>query len=146
MKNWLISISVILGIGLFWYYSTHPLKAKVRIQGTIFSVDVAATEAQKQKGLGGRKTLLADQGMLFPYDHKETYNFWMRGMLFPLDFIWIDGKIIADLTENVQPPQNGENPVVVKPAVPVDKVLEVSAGTINRLGITIGDRVDFLDR
>lgn len=136
----------ILTLTLGWYYRAHPLQAKVRIHGTVFSVDVAVTEAQKSMGLGGRESLSDHRGMLFPYDHKEQYNFWMKGMLFPLDFIWIDGKTIADTTENVQPPQATEQPRIVKPRVEVDKVLEVSAGTVSRLGIRPGDPVEFLDR
>ncbi len=146
MKAKILFLIALMSIGLLLYYRIHPLQAKVRIRGAIIRVDVAATELQKQKGLGGRTSLAENEGMLFPYDHKEQYNFWMRGMLIPLDFVWIDGKVVADLTEHVQPPRNGENPVIVKPAVPVDKVLEVPAGTISRLEIVRGDTVEFLDR
>lgn len=85
-------------------------------------------------------------GMLFPYDHKEQFEFWMRGMRFPLDFIWIDGKNVADITENVPPPLENERPVIVKPLVPVDKVLEVNAGTVARIGIKVGDTVEYIDK
>ena len=85
-------------------------------------------------------------GMLFPYDHKEQFEFWMKGMTFPLDFIWIDGKTVADITENVQPPSGDVRPTIVKPMVAVDKILEVNAGTVARIGINVGDTVEFLDR
>jgi uncharacterized membrane protein (UPF0127 family) len=85
--------------------------------------------------------------MLFVYDHKEQYNFWMRGMKIPLDFVWINGREVADVTENVPPPSSAfAAPSIVKPAVPVDKILELSAGSIASLGIKTGDRVDFLDK
>ena len=145
MKRILIVVIALLTIGLLWYYRSHPLASKVRIRGATIAVEVAATETQKQKGLGGRSSLPQDNGMLFPYDHKEQYNFWMRGMQFPLDFIWIDDKIIADITRNVQPPQ-GNNIPIVTPAVAIDTILEVNAGTVDRLGIQIGDTVEFLDR
>lgn len=131
---------------LFVYYRRNPLISKVRIGDNTFYVDVAVTEPQKQLGLGGRETLETDHGMLFVYDHKEQYEFWMRGMLIPLDFIWIDGSRVADIMENIPQPKAGEQPRIVKPIAPVDKVLEVNAGTVKRLGITVGDTVEFLDR
>lgn len=146
MKRNLIILGVCACVVLTYYYVTHPLSAKVKIDGVTFTVDVAATEAQKEKGLGGRTSLPTDHGMLFPYDHKEQYEYWMRGMHFPLDFIWIDGKTVADVTANVPPPVGAEAPMIVKPNVPVDKVLEVNAGTILNYSIKIGDTVMFLDR
>lgn len=145
MKRLGIVVIAFFIFGLLWYYRTHPLVSKVRLRGATITVEVAATEAQKQKGLGGRAQLPQESGMLFPYDHKEQYNFWMRGMQFPLDFIWIDDKTVADLTRNVQPPKGNVIPIVT-PAVAVDTILEVNAGTIDRLGIQIGDTVEFLDR
>ncbi len=146
MKTWVIVVLGATIFGLFWYYRSHPLVSKVEIKGVRFVVEVAVTEAQKQKGLGGRTALAQNHGMLFAYSHKEDYNFWMRGMRFPLDFIWIDGKTIADITENVPPPKAGETPLIVKPRTPVDKILEVNAGVVKRLGVKIGDTVGFLDR
>ncbi len=146
MKRWIIVVSVFVLIGFGVYYRSHPLTSKVRIGNTVITVEVAATEAQKQKGLGGRSFLADGQGMLFPYDHKEQYNFWMRDMQIPLDFIWIDGNRIADITEHVPPPEASGSPIIVKPRVEINKVLEVSAGTVKRTGIHIGDAVEFIDR
>lgn len=129
-----------------WYYLAHPPGAKVKIGTHEITVDLAVTRAEKEQGLGGRTTLGQNAGMLFVYDHKELFEFWMRGMLFPLDFIWIDGERVADITLNVPHPEAGEQPVVVKPKVAVDKILELNAGTVGRLGIAIGDTVVFLAR
>ena len=146
MKRFLFVILVLIIVFLGWYYLKHPLVAKVKIRNTVFTVDVAATEPQKQLGLGGRVSMPTDHGMLFPYDHKEQYEYWMKGMQFALDFIWIDGKTVADITPNIPFPEAGETPRIVRPNVPVDKVLEVHAGTIERVGIKIGDSVEFIDR
>lgn len=146
MKPLYILLIVLLIIGFSAYYRLNPLVSKVRIQNAVFTVEVAATEVQKQKGLGGRASLPETHGMLFPYDHKEQFEFWMRGMMFPLDFIWIDGKTVADITQNVPPPIGDEQPVIVKPAVAVDKVLEVNSGTVARIGIRVGDTVEYMDR
>lgn len=146
MKRILIAAGIIGIFLLTWYYKTHPLVSKIRIRDVVITTEIAATEAQKQKGLGGRAELDPLHGMVFPYDHKEQYNFWMRGMMFPLDFIWIDGMTVVDITANVAPPKAHEPPVIVKPRVPVDKVLEVNAGFVEKHGIAVGDPVRFLDR
>jgi hypothetical protein len=140
----LVSVALIAFGG--WYYLTHPPGAKVRIGGNVFTVELAVTRAEKEQGLGGRPSIADNHGMLFVYDHKEQYEFWMREMRFPLDFIWIEGEKVADITLGVPPPQPGEQPAVVKPYIQVDKVLEVNAGTVERLGIKRTDPVEFLDR
>lgn len=146
MKLWHVVFILITVISLTLYYRQNPLVSKVSIRNMVFTVEVAANEPQKQQGLGGRSALSEMHGMLFPYDHKEQFEFWMKGMQFPLDFIWIDGKTIVDITQNVPPPSGNERPMIVKPTVAVDKVLELNAGTIQRFGIKVGDTVEYIDR
>jgi len=109
-------------------------------------VDVALTGQQKALGLGGRLSMPVYHGMLFPYDHKEQYEYWMKGMRFPLDIIWIDGDRVVDLSLNIPPPKGQEQPIIVKPSVPVNRILELNAGTATRIGIRIGDTVEYIDR
>jgi uncharacterized membrane protein (UPF0127 family) len=135
-----IAIFVILCTILF--YRDHPLSSTVTIRETKFIVELAVTPDEKTKGLSYRKSLLPQHGMLFPYDHKERYDFWMKGMQFPLDFIWIADTTVVDIAKNVQPPA-AANLHVVQPKVPVDKILEINAGEIDKFGITIGDTVMF---
>lgn len=138
----LIVTGIILISFMVWYYTRHPLTAWVEINGTTFSVEVAATAPEKAKGLGYRAMLEPKHGMLFPYDHKELYPFWMLGMKFPLDFVWIDGVKVVDITTDVQPP-SGTDMHTVHPKVPVNKILELNAGDVSRYGIKIGDTVVF---
>ena len=138
----LIGFGILLTAFLIWYYTRHPLTAWVQIHGTTFSVEVAATAPEKAKGLGYRSSLEPKHGMIFPYDHKEVFPFWMLGMKFPLDFIWIDGTKVVDITTNVQPP-TGTDMHVVHPKVAVDKILEVNAGEVEKYGIRVGDTVVF---
>lgn len=146
MKAYIFIALGILLILYIVYYRNHPLTSKVRIRGHDIGVDVAVGILEQARGLGGRNILAQNRGMLFIYDHKEHYNFWMMGMKFPLDFIWIDGKRVVDLTLDVPPPKAFTTPAMVKPMVSVDKILEVNAGVVKRLGIKVGDPVDFLDK
>jgi hypothetical protein len=123
-----------------YYYMSHPIGKKAVIRGHVIRLEVAVTETEKEKGLGYRDTLPQDAGMLFIYQNRDRYGFWMKGMRFPLDFVWINGNTIVDLTEKV-----ATDAPAFAPHVPVDKVLEVNAGVIESLGIHIGDPVQFVN-
>lgn len=143
MKRAVIFVVItLLGFFFLWFYTKHPLQTTVTIRNTIFTVDVAVTGKEKEVGLGNRDSLALDRGMLFAYDHKERYPFWMKGMRFSIDIIWIDDRTIVDITKNVQPSTAPiEQLPIYHPIVPVDKVLEVNAGLADQYGISIGDTV-----
>lgn len=108
-------------------------------------VEIADTQPKRSKGLGGRTSLAEGEGMLFIFPKEDKYPFWMKGVSFPLDFIWIKGDKVADLLENVSPAQAGQKDVdlpIYVPKEPVDKILEVNAGTISKLKIKIGDLIN----
>lgn len=142
MKKNVIIILFVLGIALAMYYSQHPLSATVTVKGKMYLVDTAITAADKEKGLGYRDSMPHNYGMLFIYDHKSKYSFTMQGMAFPLDFLWINGNQIVDITKNVPITQDGVTPVVV-PNVEADKVVELGAGEVDKQGIVVGDTVLF---
>jgi len=75
--------------------------------------------------------------MIFEFQEKNKYSFWMKGMLFDLDILWIsDGKIVA-IFKNI-PSDFSQN---ITPDILVDKVLEIKAGACDREGIELGDEV-----
>ena len=136
----LILVSIALLVG--WYYILHPLATTVTIRNTVFTVDVAITPKEKDVGLGFRKSLAENRGLLFVYTNKERYPFWMRDMRFPIDILWIDDRTIVDISKNVPVSDKPVNQLpIYRPTVPVDKVLELPAGTSDRVGITVGDKI-----
>ncbi len=140
MKKIIFYALILLGIFTIWFYINHPLGVKVTIDNHAFMVDVALTEEQKELGLGYRDHLDANRGMLFVYDHPDRYSFWMKGMKFPLDMIWIKDNNIVDISKTV-PVATSEVLPIYTPKVPVNKVLEVNAGTADSLNMQIGDVV-----
>lgn len=150
MKRYsLIIVGVVIAclvIGI--YYSIHPLVTSVSVtpgeQSTVsvgqirLTVDLAVTDEERYRGLSGRESMSPDHGMLFVFPSRERHGFVMRDMNFPLDFLWIDGTKIVDITPSV--PVDTTLPLKsYQPSVPVDKVLELHAGTADRLGIRVGD-------
>ena len=104
-----------------------------------FTVDVAATPEQQERGLMFVKHLAGDRGMIFPYDPPQNVAFWMKNTLIPLDIIFIraDGTI-ARITNakalDETPLPSGE---------PITSVLEIAGGRAAELGIATGDRVEW---
>lgn len=106
------------------------------------TVELARTQLAHYRGLSGRDKLCDDCGMLFVFPEPRKTAFVMRDMKFPLDMIGIrEGKVVA-IDENAQP-ENDTDLTVYQNKEVVDYVLEVNAGTVRRLVIKVGDKVDF---
>lgn len=104
-------------------------------------VEVADSPEEITKGLGYRDTIGSD-GMLFVLPQRTVPSFWMMGMRFNLDFIWIDANRVVDITPNVPSPTSLQDLPLYSPAAAVTHVLEMHAGETAKRGIRIGDRVD----
>lgn len=110
----------------------------VKIGNTTIEVELADTQSARIKGLSGRTSLGNKEGMLFIFPEKSVQKFWMKEMKFPLDIIWIDGERIAGIVYGVEP-ETGDQLTIYSSPEPVDKVLEVNAGTALAKGIKVGD-------
>lgn len=119
--------------------SGYP-SAEVTIGMHRVQVDVADTPERMARGLSGRPNLAEGRGMLFPYARPALHGFWMFDMRFDIDIVWIRADRIVDLTLGAPHDPPGELPVY-RPSEPADLVLEVPAGTSQRLGWQVGDRV-----
>jgi len=78
--------------------------------------------------------------MYFVYSKPAFYAFWMKGMRFPIDIIWLRNDRIVGFETNV-PFEEGGNGPTVRPRELVDAVLEVPAGYSTARGWRIGDPV-----
>jgi uncharacterized membrane protein (UPF0127 family) len=103
-----------------------------------FTVELAANDDERSRGLMFRKELPQGSGMLFDFQHDQPVAFWMHNTYISLDMIFIrsDGRIMR-VTENTEPLSDR----LVASGTPVRAVLEVIAGTARQLGIKAGDRV-----
>ena len=120
-------------LGFIFRYNFHLVK----IRDNYFLAERAFNSQKREKGLGGRKKNFSWNAMIFEFQEKNKFSFWMKGMLFDLDILWIsDGKIVA-ISKNI-PSDFSQN---IVPDVPVDKVLEIKAGTCDKEGIELGDEV-----
>ena len=104
----------------------------------VFTVEIADTEAARERGLMDRRELPEGRGMLFDFFKEQPVGFWMKNTYIPLDmfFIGSDGHIVS-IAENTEPLSER----VIPSGAPVRAVLEVKGGTARRLGIQPGDQV-----
>lgn len=113
----------------------------IQLGKTRITVEVADTEWKRAQGLSGRPSLPQNSGMLFVFPTKNRYSFWMKEMKFPLDFVWIEGNRVVEITEDVPSPKPDESPASLTPKLSVDKVLEVNAGVVDSSEIRVGDKI-----
>jgi uncharacterized membrane protein (UPF0127 family) len=119
-----------------------PPPPQLTVGNTTITVDIASTPASREQGLSYRKSLNVGSGMLFTFPAPGVQLFWMKGMNFALDFIWINKNQVVNLNENIPPPyQTGGSPMIISSVLPVNQVLEVNAGFIKSHSIKVGDQV-----
>lgn len=105
------------------------------------TLEVARTEAQRRVGLAGHRPLGENEGMLFVFDGPSHAAFWMKGMTFPIDIVWIEQGRVVHLERNVPAPAPGAQDATLPILIPSQAstyVLEVAAGFADRHGITVG--------
>jgi uncharacterized membrane protein (UPF0127 family) len=109
----------------------------ITLDGASIHVTLARTPAEQEKGLGGRDSLLPDEGMLFVFPQDGQYTFWMKDMRFPIDIVWLsgDGRVVY-IVPNLSP---DTYPHSFAPSKPARYVLEVGAGFCTAHTVKIGD-------
>lgn len=148
------SFAVLLMLGVLWGIVATPATAQrgasqfersaltihTRAGGVHkFKIEIARTSKQMELGLMYRRRLAVDAGMLFVHDRAERVRMWMKNTYIPLDMLFVDadGRII-DLKQRTVP----RSLAIIVSKKPVLAVFEVNAGTVSRLGIAIGDRLN----
>ena len=103
-----------------------------------FSVEVATTREQQERGLMFRKSLAPGAGMLFDFGHDREVSFWMKNTLIPLDMLFIrsDGVIVR-IARNAKPLSER----AISSGRPVRAVLEIAGGRAAEMGVRPGDKV-----
>jgi len=118
----------------------EPDAPYLEIRGRRVELEIARTPAEQRRGLGYRDALPWHRGMLFVYERPDFYAFWMKGMRFDIDIVWMREGRIVDIAHRVphDPESNGPT---VRPGELADRVLEVPAGYALAHGWQPGDPV-----
>ena len=102
-----------------------------------FDVYIAATSAQQQRGLMFVRDMPAMTGMLFIYRRASVRGIWMKNTYIPLDILFARGDgTITSIVANAEP----LSLTSMSSSEPINFVLELNAGTAERLSIKVGSR------
>lgn len=120
-------------------------QAQIVVGETPLTVDLAHPGPQQTLGLGYRNGLEPGTGMFFIGDQAVMKTYWMKGMRFCLDIIWIEGDQIVGAAENVCPDPPGTADIDrarYSSPISVTHVLEVPAGWLDEHDYGPGTTVD----
>ena len=111
------------------------------LKGKHFGIEIAADNDSRARGLMFRDSMSADHGMLFVFDGMEPRVFWMKNTHIPLDILYFDKNYkLVSMQQRVPPCHSmGDDCPQYPSSGPAQYVLELNAGTADKLGAKPGD-------
>jgi uncharacterized protein len=126
-------------------YPITPMASSwVALDGHRYTVEIAQTDPQRERGLMFRDQMAADHGMIFVHDAQKPLAYWMKNTHIPLDIFYFDSHHqLVSVAKNTPactlgnqcPPFNSEGPALY--------VLELNAGIADRIHAKKGDLLKF---
>ncbi|MEK6154627.1 DUF192 domain-containing protein [Flavobacteriaceae bacterium 3-367] len=116
-------------------------KAETDSVRTRFDIEIAETDYETQTGLMYRTSMGEKEAMLFIFPDVAMHSFYMKNTEIALDLVFIDEQLrIASFQQNALPlDETG-----LSSKVPVQYVLEINAGLVEKWQMEIGDRLEFV--
>jgi uncharacterized protein len=114
----------------------------VTIENNTFRAEFADTDKAKTIGLSKYNSIEEDFAMVFEFEDGASPTFWMKGMKFPIDIIFVNDSKIVHIYKNAYPPKSDDEELELYRAPGfVDTVVEIRAGLSDRYGFKKGDNV-----
>lgn len=103
--------------------------------------EIADSAEERRQGYMFRRKISENDGMLFKFEDEAIRKFWMRGMNFSLDILFLDKNLeINGIIENAEPCEKDPCKTFDSPE-PAKYVLELKEGSVKEKKIEIGDRI-----
>jgi uncharacterized membrane protein (UPF0127 family) len=123
--------------------SSYP-QVNVTVNGVKLVADIADNNNLRSKGLSVKDTLNETEGMLFVFSTAREHSFWMNGMKFPIDIIWInEDHEVVHIEHSLEVCIPDEHCPTYKPDRDSLYVLETVAGFAQKYNVTRNTYVDF---
>jgi len=147
---------VTVGCGLFLISCDKDTGNTItaKIGGEWFTLEVAATNEDRTKGLMDRTEISDDGGMIFIFKDVRARSFWMKNCLVDMDVIYLDRahRIVSAYNMKMQSPRgDDESEEAYEDRMRRDAsypsrgraqfVIELKAGKIQELGLKAGEKV-----
>lgn len=116
----------------------QPLSFTTATGQHTITVEVADDEKSREVGLMYRRSIGADEGMLFIYKDEQELTMWMKNTYISLDMIFVrKNGVVSHVETNTEP----FSEAIISSRGPVVAVIEMGAGSAARLGLKPGDQV-----
>jgi len=104
--------------------------------------EVAANQADRMQGLMQRRSMPANQGMLFVFPQADRHCMWMRNTLLPLSVAFLDeqGRVLN--IEDMKPQTDNSHCA----AAPARFALEMNVGWFSSKRLKAGQQVKGVDK
>lgn len=112
----------------------------VELKGRRFTVEVAADEESRSRGLMFRTSMEQDSGMLFIFEREQPLAFWMRNTRIPLDILYFDSEFRLVSAARGVPCTTPQCPTYPSEG-PARYTLELNAGLARSMGLAKGDEM-----
>ena len=142
---------ILAGTGLYIAFNqesvdSNPLEqnsTQIYFQDHSFSVEIADTPEERERGLMFREELGENEGMLFVYEEESPRSFWMKNTLIPLDIIFLDSNMEVINIEKADPELNTSDPNLESydSESPARYVLEINQNRSEEIGLEKGDEL-----
>ncbi len=131
--------AVALCASILFFQNAFADDTTVTLKGHRFNVEQANDPASQQRGLMFRDSMPDDHGMLFNFADEQPRVFWMKNCRMPLDILYFDANYkLVSAQQRV--PACRSDPCPQYPSEgPARYVLELNAGTADKLGVKAGD-------
>ncbi len=110
---------------------------RVYVRDVLVKAELVNTDTRRELGLGGRPGLSEGRGMLFEMPGSDSWQFWMKGMRFAIDIIWIENGRVTGCDKNISP----DDRRIFNSPGDAGYVLEVPEGFCDRYSVQINDAV-----
>jgi uncharacterized membrane protein (UPF0127 family) len=140
-KWWRLACCALLGTLLSFHVSSAGSRdagITLTVLDQRLDVEVAASQADRVRGLSRRWTLPGNRGMLFVFRDPALHVIWMRDTHVPLSVAFLDEQGVIINIEDMEPDTLDRHTA----ARPAKYALEVNRGWFDRHGIRPGMRVE----
>ncbi|MEZ6191317.1 MAG: DUF192 domain-containing protein [Phycisphaerales bacterium] len=118
----------------------------VTIKSETFTLELALDDASRLQGLSDRAEIADDGGMLFVFPKEAVREFVMRRCLVPIDIAFLNahGEVVWMHAMQIESDPNTPEYRLKRYSshYPAQFAIELKEGTIRRLGLAQGDRID----
>jgi uncharacterized protein len=118
--------------------AVEPLEIVTASGAHGFEVEVARSAREREIGLMYRRSLPAEQGMLFEFRKEQIVYMWMKNTYISLDMIFVSktGQVVG-VKQNATP----QSEEIITSGRPAAAVIELNAGVAKAIGVMPGDSV-----